>query len=106
MKDFIRDHSIWIIIVAAVLAILLIHSCSSEDTSSNGSYYNNSQHYVQQDYDYVQQDYDYYVGNKSTKKYHRPDCSYLPELGNRIKIPESKIDTTYSAYSPCGHCDP
>jgi hypothetical protein len=99
MKDFIRNHSIGIIIVAAVLAILLIHDCPSEDTSSSGSSYNNSQLYVQQDYDY-------YIGNKSTKKYHLPDCSYLPDIGNRVKIPESKIDTTYSAYSPCGHCDP
>ena len=47
----------------------------------------------------------YYIGNKSTKKYHKPSCDYLPSPENRVNIPENKIQN-YSEYTPCGHCKP
>ena len=51
--------------------------------------------------------YTYYIGNKKTKKYHKPSCSYLPSSENQVKIPVKDINKSkYSQYSPCGHCNP
>lgn len=46
-----------------------------------------------------------YVVNKSTNKYHLPDCSYLPSSSNSYTISRDDIDN-YSNLSPCGHCRP
>ena len=40
----------------------------------------------------------YYIGNSSTKVYHLPSCSYLPDSANRVIL----YSTT--GYTPCGHC--
>lgn len=50
--------------------------------------------------------YTYYIGNKQTKKYHKPTCSYLPDPKNQIQIPQDQINIEYDNYTPCGHCDP
>lgn len=46
-----------------------------------------------------------YVVNKSTNKYHLPDCSYLPSASNSYTIYRDDIDN-YPNLSPCGHCRP
>lgn len=50
---------------------------------------------------------DYYIVNKTSKKFHLPSCSYLPNPSNSYTIPRSDITKTkYSSLSPCAHCDP
>ena len=101
MKAFIKAN-LHIIILASFLVATLILSSFFYQYDNGGNSYNGSYHSSSR----PEQEYTYYIGNKTTKKYHRPNCSYLPEPGNRITIPKSKIDTTYKSYSPCGHCDP
>ena len=47
----------------------------------------------------------YYIGNKNSKVFHRPWCSYLPDLKNRIyfKARDEAID---AGYRPCKKCNP
>ena len=49
--------------------------------------------------------YDYYIVNKTSNKFHLPNCSYLPEPSNRYKISCDEINE-YSKLSPCKHCNP
>ena len=48
--------------------------------------------------------YGYYIGNRVTKIYHLPSCSYLPTVNNftisRVKLYK------YKDFSPCKHCNP
>lgn len=48
---------------------------------------------------------DAYIGNKSSKKFHLPTCSYLPDAANQITF-DSRDDAIAAGYSPCGHCHP
>jgi hypothetical protein len=45
------------------------------------------------------------VGNKGNRKYHRPDCKYLPTGENRVDLKSAKEAKTLG-YLPCGHCKP
>lgn len=47
----------------------------------------------------------YYIGNKQTKKYHLPSCSYLPSRDQAIRISRLSL-YQYSDYTPCKHCNP
>lgn len=47
----------------------------------------------------------YYIGNKRSKKFHRPDCPVLPVPQNRV-IFKSREDAVASGYEPCGRCKP
>jgi len=44
-----------------------------------------------------------YIGNKNSKKFHRPDCRTLPAEKNRVPL-ASYEDAVNSGYSPCGNC--
>lgn len=46
-----------------------------------------------------------YIGNKKSKKFHRPDCRTLPAEKNRI-IFSSRDKAVNSGYSPCANCAP
>ncbi len=46
-----------------------------------------------------------YIGNKNSKKLHRPDCRTLPAEKNRIEF-TSRADAINAGYSPCGNCQP
>ncbi len=46
-----------------------------------------------------------YIGNKNSKKFHRPDCSSLPAEKNRVEL-SSREEAINSGYSPCGLCLP
>jgi competence protein ComEC len=46
-----------------------------------------------------------YIGNKNSKKFHRPDCRTLPSEKNRIEIP-SRSEAINKGYSSCGNCQP
>lgn len=46
-----------------------------------------------------------YIGNKNSKKFHRPDCSNLPAEYNRIYF-NSREDAVKEGYTPCGNCKP
>ncbi len=46
-----------------------------------------------------------YIGNKNSKKLHRPDCYTLPAEKNRIEF-TSRADAINAGYSPCGNCQP
>lgn len=46
-----------------------------------------------------------YIGNKSSKKFHLPTCSYLPDQNNQVTF-DSRDDALAAGYSPCGHCHP
>lgn len=48
---------------------------------------------------------DTYIGNKSSKKFHLPTCSYLPDQNNQVTF-ESREEAIAAGYSPCGHCHP
>lgn len=46
-----------------------------------------------------------YIGNKSSKKVHSPDCSYLPDEQNRIYFDD--LDEAYIlGYTDCQKCHP
>ncbi len=47
----------------------------------------------------------YYIGNSSSKKFHRPDCSGLPGEDRRVRF-ESREEAAAAGYSPCGICKP
>lgn len=46
-----------------------------------------------------------YIGNKRTKKYHYPFCSYLPDNNNQIVF-SSAEDAEAQGYDPCLRCNP
>lgn len=48
---------------------------------------------------------DYYIGNEKTKKFHRPDCSGLPDKKNQV-IFKKRSDAKKDGYSPCKRCNP
>ena len=48
---------------------------------------------------------DSYIGNKNSKKFHLPTCSYLPDIGNRVYF-DTRDDALAAGYDPCGHCHP
>lgn len=46
-----------------------------------------------------------YIGNKNSKKFHRPSCSYLPDQKNQVTF-DSREEAINKGYDPCGHCNP
>lgn len=46
-----------------------------------------------------------YIGSKKSKKFHLPDCSYLPDQPNQIPF-DSRDEAIAAGYKPCGHCNP
>ena len=46
-----------------------------------------------------------YIGNRNTEKFHRTDCSKLPDEENRV-IFDSRQAAVDAGYSPCGICKP
>ena len=46
-----------------------------------------------------------YIGNKNSKKLHRPDCRTLPAEKNSVEF-TSRADAINAGYSPCGNCQP
>ncbi len=44
-----------------------------------------------------------YIGNKNSKKFHKPDCRTLPAEKNRVPL-TSYEDAINSGYTPCGNC--
>lgn len=46
-----------------------------------------------------------YIGNKNTKKYHYPTCSYLPDKNNQIVF-SSAEEAEAQGYDPCLRCNP
>ena len=48
---------------------------------------------------------DFYIANINTRKFHKPDCSSLPNEENRLYFAtrETVVD---EGYTPCGRCNP
>lgn len=46
-----------------------------------------------------------YIGNKNTKKFHRPGCSSLPAEKNQVKFTKRK-EAVNAGYDACGQCNP
>lgn len=46
-----------------------------------------------------------YIGNKNSKKFHRPDCKPLPYLANQVVF-DSREDALIAGYIPCKKCHP
>lgn len=46
-----------------------------------------------------------YIGNKNSKVFHRPDCSYLPAGKNRVTF-STRSEAVDAGYTPCGSCKP
>lgn len=46
-----------------------------------------------------------YIGNRKTKKFHKPSCSTLPDEGNRVYF-DSRDEAKDSGYVPCKRCKP
>lgn len=46
-----------------------------------------------------------YVGNKSSKVFHRPGCEHLPKGKNAVYF-SSRSYAIAKGYRPCEHCDP
>ncbi len=44
-----------------------------------------------------------YIGNKSSKKFHGPDCGSLPKESNRVEF-DSYEAAVAEGYTPCGSC--
>jgi competence protein ComEC len=47
----------------------------------------------------------YYIGNARSQKFHRPDCSVLPDEKNRI-IFDTRAAAVEAEYDPCEKCKP
>jgi hypothetical protein len=48
---------------------------------------------------------DAYIGNKNSKKFHKPTCSYLPDQKNQVTF-DTREEAIAAGYDPCGHCKP
>lgn len=48
---------------------------------------------------------DYFIGNKNTKKFHIPSCSFLPEEHNRVYF-QTYQEAIDEGYVPCQKCNP
>lgn len=46
-----------------------------------------------------------YIGNSSSKKFHRSSCSYLPSKSSQVFL-SSREEAIRSGYDPCKRCDP
>ncbi len=46
-----------------------------------------------------------YIGNKNTKKFHRPTCKTLPAEKNRVAL-ATREEAIEQGYDPCGNCKP
>ncbi len=46
-----------------------------------------------------------YIGNKNTKKFHKPTCSSLPAEHNRVYF-DSRDEAVGEGYIPCKRCNP
>lgn len=46
-----------------------------------------------------------YIGNKNTRKFHRPSCHTLPKESNRVYF-KSRDKAVSSGYVPCKNCNP
>lgn len=46
-----------------------------------------------------------YIGNKNSKKFHRPDCHTMPKESNRVYL-TSREEAISKGFSPCGQCNP
>lgn len=46
-----------------------------------------------------------YIGNSSTKKFHRSTCSYLPSTENQVPL-KSRDEAINNGYVPCKRCNP
>ena len=44
-----------------------------------------------------------YIGNKNSKKFHRPSCNTLPAEKNRVYF-NSRDEAISEGFSPCGNC--
>lgn len=53
----------------------------------------------------IEYDEGIYIGNKNSKKFHRPDCHTLPAEKNRVEL-SSREEAINNGYSPCGNCAP
>lgn len=53
----------------------------------------------------VEYDEGIYIGNKNSKKFHKPDCLTLPAEKNRALF-TSRANAVNAGYSPCGNCCP
>ena len=45
-----------------------------------------------------------YIGNKNSKKFHRPSCKNLPAEKNRVYL-NSRDEAIEQGFSPCGNCN-
>ena len=46
-----------------------------------------------------------YIGNSSTKKFHRHTCEYLPDKANQVTF-STRERAIAAGYNPCAHCKP
>lgn len=46
-----------------------------------------------------------YIGNKNSKKFHKPDCSDLPEVKNQVSF-NKREEAIQKGYDPCKRCNP
>ena len=46
-----------------------------------------------------------YIGNASSKKFHRPTCGSLPEPQNQVTF-QTRQQALDAGYSPCARCNP
>lgn len=53
----------------------------------------------------VEYDESIYIGNKNSKKFHKPDCLTLPAEKNRVEF-TNRADAVNAGYSPCENCNP
>lgn len=86
------------------LCVIIICVSSCQDNKSNERDTTEKNDHC---YDQVEStnQYNHYILNTKTEKYHLPSCSYLPSEANAQQIDKNKI-SSYSSYSPCGHCNP
>lgn len=47
----------------------------------------------------------YYIGNRTSKKFHRPSCSYLPKYWRRV-IFGTRYEAIADDYTMCSYCKP
>ena len=48
-----------------------------------------------------------YIGNSSTRKFHRPDCSSVKSMKSKNKVTlSSREEAIAEGYTPCKRCNP
>ncbi len=104
----IKKYFISLLIVLLLVSMFcpLLVSCSS--CGGSVTYVTSPREYQGDDTTRGTDTPEYYVGNISSKVFHRPDCNRIPLMnpGNKVTLHGTRDNALARGYTPCGICTP